>query len=93
VVGVVLERDNEEFRETSRVARMRLVFLFRVYNRHTWQNDRDIRMWEANSTIINDSVQKISLFESGAPLSYEAVIIHWERNLASYQAGYKTKVL
>jgi hypothetical protein len=50
-------------------------------------------MWEANSTIINDSVQKISLFESGAPLSYEAVIIHWERNLASYQAGYKTKVL
>ena len=67
------------------------MFLFRAYDRHTWQNDKDIRMWEANSTIINDSVQKICLFESRAPLSYAAVIVHWETCSSNEKSGSETE--
>ena len=48
-------------------------------------------MWEENSTIINDSVQKISLFESGDPLSYEAVIVHWETCSSNEKSGSATE--
>ena len=69
---------------------MRFV-LIRAYNRHTWQNDKAIRMWEANSTNINDSVQKISLFESAAPLSYEAALVHWETCSSNEKSGSETE--
>jgi hypothetical protein len=48
-------------------------------------------MWEANSTIINDSVQKICLFESRAPLSYAAVIVHWETCSSNEKSGSETE--